>query len=325
MIAQQTPLRARCLDLAGRQHGVVARYQLVESDIPTTTIDYGLKSGFLFRIFTGVYSVGRPDLSELGLWMACVLASGHGSALAGRSAAIAWGFQDRPRSRISVVRPGNDGHRDWARLKAHGHQSRAQLVTSRCRWLQPEHVTGFQGIPILHVEPVLLQLAGLMNSDTFQHAFWEADRKRGLNNRRLEGCLDVARGMKGAAAFRQSIDCRMPHIQEALSLLEVLLMELDRKGKIPPPEVNRNVEGHLVDFRWTDRRVAVEVDGYEFHRGHGSFERDTERNNDLRARGWIVLRFTYRMLGYNPEYVIRTILTALESHPPTIVAGISTK
>ncbi len=316
MVAQPVPFRSQCLELARRQHGVVARSQLIGMGAPSEAIDYGLRSHLLFRLLTGVYSVGRPEFSVHGLWMACVLASGSGAVLAGRTAAIAWGFQDRPQSPVFVIRPGNDGRREKVRLKAQGHSSCARLQTSRCRWLRDDHTTRFQGIPILHVEPLLLHLAGQLSEERFQHAFWEADRKKGLDDRRLESCVELSHGLKGGATFRQSTDCRLPHIEDALSLLEVLLIDLTERRKVPPPEVNRDTQGHLVDFRWPLHRVAVEVDGYEFHRGHGSFERDTERNNDLRANGWIVLRFTYRMLKYRPDYVIRRILDALRSRSP---------
>lgn len=303
--------RDRCLDFADRQHGVVARFQLISLGIPAETIDYALRNRSLFRVLTGVYAVGRSELSERGIWMACVLASGPGAALAGPSAAIAWGFQNRPRSPVSVVRPGNDGRRERARLKAHGHNSRVQLECSRCRWLDDEHITRLHGIPILRIEPLLLQLAGLLTEEDFRYAFWEADRKNGLDQRRLEVCVALSNRRRGGATFRESVDCRLPHIQEARSLLEVLLIELCRRENIPPPEINRSEEGHLVDFRWSDRRLIVESDGYEFHRGHGSFERDAERDNDLRSSGWTVLRFTYRMLRYRSAYVKETILKAL--------------
>jgi len=325
MRGQSTPFRDQCLNLARRQHGVVARSQLTGIGIPPTTVDSGLPSGFLFPVFTSVYSVGRPELSVHGLWMAAVLAAGPGAALAGRTAAIAWGFQNRPASPVKVVRPGHDGKKEPAKLKAEGHYSCVQLAISRCRWLDRKHVTRLLGVPILQIEPLLLQLAGEMRAEEFRYAFWEADRMKGLDDRRLARCVELSHGRRGGWMFRESVDCRMPHIQEALSLLEVLLMELGRRGEIPPPEVNRNEAGHLVDFRWPARLLAVEVDGYEFHRGHGSFERDAERNNDLRARGWTVLRFTYRMLKYRPDYVVETILKALQSHPSDHPAGMSTK
>lgn len=315
--------RSTCINLARRQHGVVARFQLVGLAVSANTIKSAVGAGFLFKVLRGVYTVGRPELSIPGLWMACVLASGEDAVLAGSSAAMAWGFRDRPQSPVSVVRPGNDGKRAKARLKAHGHNACARLETSRCRWLAAEHTTRCQGIPILHIEPLLLQLAALLDEERFRNAFWEADRKKGLNDRRLDLCVDLSVGMKGGSTFRQSVDCRLPHIEDAKSLLEVLMAELVRTGQIPPPEINRDQFGHLVDFRWADRWLAVETDGYEFHRGHGAFERDAERDNDLRAFGWTVLRFTYWMLKYRPGYVKETIVRAYRhaSRPGPWVPG----
>ena len=198
-----------------------------------------------------------------------------------------------------------------ARLKAEGHNSRAQLVTSRCRWLREEHLTRLQNTPILRPEPLLVQLSGLLGEEEFQHAFWEADRKIGLKDRRLTSCVGLSRGLRGGVVFRESVDCRLPHIEEARSLLEVLVMDLCRRTPLPEPAVNIRVEGRMVDFCWREQRLVVESDGYEFHRGHGSFERDAERDNDLRAAGWTVLRFTYRMIKYRPDYVAATVCRAM--------------
>lgn len=308
-----TALRSTCLRLGRRQHGVVARFQLIDLGVSPNSIKYAVKAGFLFTVLRGVYSVGRPELSERGLWMACVLASGQDAVLAGPTAAIAWSFRDRPRSPVTVIRPGSEVKRERALLKAHGQNACATLETSRCRWLVPEFVTRVQGIPILRLEPLLLQLAGRLDSEDFRYAFWEADRKKHLSDRRLDLCAELSVAMKGGAAFRESLDCRLPHIEETKSLLEVLMADLVRTGALPPPEINRDQCGHLVDFRWPSVWLAVETDGYEFHRGRGAFERDAERDNDLRAFGWTVLRFTYRMLKYRPEYVKETILNAHKS------------
>jgi hypothetical protein len=299
--------------LANKQHGAVSRQQLLGAGIPGGTIDAAVRREFLYPAIRSAYSVGRPELSEAGIWSACVLAAGPGSALAGRAAAKAWGFEKRHQSPVNVVRAANGVLRAGMSIKAHGHNRRARLEVRRCSWLRDEHVTRELGIPILQIEPLLLQLAGELNGEAFQYMFWEADRIRGLNNRRLEACVDISRRLKGGEAFREAVDCRLPNIEETRSLLEVLLKNLSQRADVPPPIVNRDAEGHLIDFRWPDFWLAVETDGYEFHRGHGSFERDTETNNDLRAAGWTVLRFTYRMLKYRPDYVIATILKALAS------------
>ena len=297
--------------LATRQHGAVSRQQLLSAGIPGGTIDGAIRREFLYPAIRGTYSVGRPELSEAGIWSACVLAAGQGSVLAGRAAAKAWGFERRHQSPVQVLRGGNNVIRGTMSIKAHGHNHRAKLEVRRCGWMGSEHVTRQLGIPILHVEPLLLQLAAELDEEAFQYMFWEADRIRGLNDRRLDHCVEICGRLKGGEAFRTAVDCRLPNIEEARSLLEVLLKELSQREDIPPPIVNRNAEGHLIDFRWPNFWLAVETDGYEFHRGHGSFERDTETNNDLRAAGWTVLRFTYRMLKYRPDYVIATIIKAL--------------
>lgn len=306
-------LRSTCLALARSQHGVVARRQLLLDGIPEGTIDAAVRREFLFRALRGTYSVGRQELSELGLWMACVLAAGPGAALADTTAAIAWGFRDRPTTPVRLSRPGRNNLRSVSSLKAHGHHSTVTMEARCYAWLLPRHLTYLRGIPILRIEPVLLQLAGRLNDESFQYAFWEADRTRGLNERRLVECAEISRGLKGGPRFRRAVDSRLPHIADARSLLEALLQDLCRREGVLQPEVNRDLEGHVVDFRWPDYGVVVETDGYEYHRDRGSFERDTRTNNDLRASGWIVLRFTYRMVRYEPDYVIATILNAFET------------
>lgn len=48
-----------------------------------------------------------------------------------------------------------------------------------------------------------------------------------------------------------------------------------------------------LDIAITARRLAIEIDGYEFHGKHlNDFKRDRERQNLLVLHGWRVLRFT---------------------------------
>ena len=53
-------------------------------------IHHRLRSGRLHLLMPGVYSVGRPDVSRKGWWMAGVLRAGEGAALSHSSAAHAW-------------------------------------------------------------------------------------------------------------------------------------------------------------------------------------------------------------------------------------------
>jgi very-short-patch-repair endonuclease len=77
------------------------------------------------------------------------------------------------------------------------------------------------------------------------------------------------------------------------------------------------VQQHPVRLPWgtvrldaavPELRVAVELDGAAFHGSAEARERDTRRDAALAARGWVVLRFSYRRLTTDPEGCRREIL-----------------
>ncbi|NNG20765.1 DUF559 domain-containing protein [Naumannella sp. ID2617S] len=51
-----------------------------------------------------------------------------------------------------------------------------------------------------------------------------------------------------------------------------------------------------VDLVFAAEQVAVEVDGWKYHRSKEAFKRDREKTNALTASGWLVLRVTWDQL-----------------------------
>src|SRR3954453_10342633 len=74
-------LRQVMAEMATRQHGVVALWQLLELGFARSTVHRWAQSGWLHRIHQGVYAVGHTALSAPGRWMAGVLACGPRSVL----------------------------------------------------------------------------------------------------------------------------------------------------------------------------------------------------------------------------------------------------
>ncbi len=70
------------------------------------------------------------------------------------------------------------------------------------------------------------------------------------------------------------------------------------------------VDGRRVDAL-IGQRLVVQLDGFAFHTGPQDRRRDLEADARLALRGFTVLRFDYQQILFRPEYVSRTVLTAI--------------
>ena len=58
-------------------------------------------------------------------------------------------------------------------------------------------------------------------------------------------------------------------------------------------------------------RLIVEVDGYAFHSTRAAFERDRARDAELQARGYRVIRITWRQIETSTHAVVARLAAAL--------------
>ena len=132
-----------------------------------------------------------------------------------------------------------------------------------------------------------------------------------LDDRALLCRARTSPGHRGRSLILQMALDRIPDVGRARSVLEALVLDLQRQAELPEPQVNVAVLGREADLVWRNERLVVETDGYEFHRGREAFESDALRNVRLRADGWTVLRFTLRMVETRPEEVVDAIRSSL--------------
>src|SRR6478672_2438262 len=88
--------------LAGAQHGVVSRSQLLEVGFSPKAITDRLGRGGLHSLHRGVYAHGHRALAWHGRWLGAVLACGPDAVLSHRSAAALWDL--RPTTRTAIGR-----------------------------------------------------------------------------------------------------------------------------------------------------------------------------------------------------------------------------
>jgi hypothetical protein len=94
----------------------------------------------------------------------------------------------------------------------------------------------------------------------------------------------------------------------------LLLMFYDRELPVPVPQYSiTTIDGrelYRVDFAWPEFRIAVEYDGYAAHAERR--ERDRRRDEDLAARGWIVIHATIDDL-MAPSRLVNEVQRALQA------------
>jgi very-short-patch-repair endonuclease len=83
----------------------------------------------------------------------------------------------------------------------------------------------------------------------------------------------------------------------------------DHDLPVPQSQVRVKLAGRWrrLDFAYPERKIVIEIDGYESHTTWDGFEDDRVRQNALVAAGWIVLRFTRAQLLRQPGVVASTL------------------
>ena len=126
------------------------------------------------------------------------------------------------------------------------------------------------------------------------------------------------RGRGGIVAVRDAIADWSIDDKPADSILEVVMHRLIDRFDLPPVEFHPVIEGHEVDFRVIASPVILECDGWAYHGlDRANFERDRDRDADLTAAGWIVVRFTYRAITTRPKATADRIRAALDRWTPS--------
>jgi very-short-patch-repair endonuclease/predicted transcriptional regulator of viral defense system len=279
-------LDRRLAGLAGRQHGVVSRAQLVGLGLSDEGIRKRVVAGRLHRLHRGVYAVGHPAVTQQGRWLAAVLACGPGAVLSHGSAAQLWGLPWRQKGRIDVTVPGTGGRR------------RRRLVVVHRSPLPADEVATKDGISVTSPSRTLVDLADYGRRRALERAIDEAAFLR------LDSTGVVPRqGRRGKGLLADVLARHEPGSTRTKSNLEEAMLAMCRAHELPQPEVNADAEGYESDFVWRGQRLIVEADSRAAHLTQAAFEKDRLRDADLTAAGWRVIRVSDTRLLTQPEAV----------------------
>src|SRR5829696_5014356 len=180
--------------LAARQHGVIARHQLLGLGVHPQAIKHRVRKGRLHPIARGVYAVGRPQVTQHGKWLAAVLSCGSLAALSHFSAAALWGL--RPSQLIEVSIRSSSGRR------------RPGITIHRRPTLTAGEITTHAGIPVTTPTCTLIDVAARLGTAQLERAVNEADALDLVPVPDLRAALDELPSRPGSGALKKLLDRR---------------------------------------------------------------------------------------------------------------------
>jgi very-short-patch-repair endonuclease len=296
-LEQTGAVDARIGELAGRQHGVVARRQLEKLGVGKGSIEKRVRMGRLYRLHRGVYAVGHRVLSREARSMAAVLACGPAAVLSHRSAAALWGVRGASSRAIEVTTP--------QKSRSHGSIHRHFAV------LPPDEVTEHRGIPVTTVPRTLFDLAAVSPADVVEQALRESEFRRLHDRLSLPDLLARYPGRRGVPTVRECLRRRrdLPP-GRARSWLELEFLPFLRRNGLPRPRLNAwlQVGGRSiqVDCLWPGD-VVVELDGFAAHGTRTAFREDRARDRRLRVAEYGVIRIAPEQLEDEPEEIAKDL------------------
>lgn len=271
-------------ELATRQHGVVAGWQLERLGVPRRTIEGWVDSGWLLPVHREVFAVGHRRIGTRGEWWCGVLAYGKRSVLSHRTAANLWGLVALRRGPVEVTAPGG----------RQGSERRGGFWIHRCK-LGPEDRGEQGGMPVTTVARTLFDFAEVVDFQRLEQAWEEADRLKLLRLREVERVCERGYGRHALKPIRRLLaEMRAP--TEGRSPLEQRFHAFCRKHRLPQPARNVHVLGREVDALWRQAKLVAELDSWEHHSHRAAFERDRARDPKFLIAGYRTIRITHLRL-----------------------------
>ena len=183
----------------------------------------------------------------------------------------------------------------------------------RTRMVHAQDFTTRDGIPVTSVARTLLDLSAVVRPSDLEVAVDRAERLGLFDLSAMVDVLDRAKGRMGAAALRRVLAAYRPSHQKS-RLERACRKLLDHAPDLGAPAFNALVDGevgtHEVDVYWPEQKLAIQLDGFEFHRTRRDHERDAASNRDLELVGIRVMRLTWDDVTVHGERTLRRVRIA---------------
>ena len=298
--------------LAGRQHGVLSRAQVLATGGDDDFIAWRLRTEAWARVAPGVYGLpGWPPTWKRFLWIAH-LAVGPGSVVSHQAAAALHGFYTfKPGPVVLTVVHGD-------------HERPGPWTVRQSTDLRPTDITTADGLAVTTPARTLFDLSAVLSRPRYERVLDDAHVSRCCRIEDVEALYRALRrpGKRGMKMLGQVIECRGSGYVPTASELERRLVKLLRRGGLPDPSRQYplpwrvGAEGR-VDLAYPEHRVVIEGDGRRWHSRMDQMAADRRRDREAVRHGWRPYRFVWEEITGQPEMVCQAVRDALSSFPST--------
>ncbi len=272
--------------LAERQHGVIARRQLLEAGVGPCTIDRLVAAGAIERRLAGVYSLAGHEWSERSWLVAVALRCGRSAVATARSAARVWDMRVSrpPRPQILVPR---------SRRKIHVPE--AQIFTTNR--IESHDAVIESGVAVTAPARTIIELAA-DGTARLEDVIVDCVHERliSMSDLRTRALALERSGHSGPKRVLAALAALDPSTELHESVLEIELAKILDVTDLPAASYQYEVEvsgcKYRLDAAYPHLKLGVEADGYKWHSTPRQLCRDRERSNALALAGWMVLHYT---------------------------------
>ncbi|MBO9534907.1 MAG: DUF559 domain-containing protein [Solirubrobacteraceae bacterium] len=185
-------------------------------------------------------------------------------------------------------------------------QTRRQsgLIVHRTDCLPDEDVTRVGGVRTARFPRAILDLAARGDVDLVSRALDSGARLRLFDGRAFERLQRQHARAAGLAVLDEALTRLDENTGRKRSELERRLIKLILESGMPTPLVNTMVGPDEVDILFPGTRAIIEADGREHHSSPADIAADIEKQRRLEALGFVVKRFDWNAVVYEPERTI---------------------
>jgi very-short-patch-repair endonuclease len=286
--------------LAELQEGLVTRPQ-ARLHLTRKQLEHWLATGRLIVVRWGIYRFAGVPATRWQPLRAALLAAGSDALASHSSAAEVWGMPGVIAYQPELTVPWPM----WTRLPG--------VTSHQSRYLLDHHRAVHQGVPVTSPARTLGDLSGVVGAQFLGRLVDDSLRRHLLlldDLREVYGVL-ASRGRRRLTVLRAVLEDRLPGFQPGDSPKELDVRQILVDAGLGEPVLQFQVvvgpTVYLLDCSYPDDRIAIEFNGFDYHRSRSAIDHDAARYAALTALGWRILPVTSSTTARNLVNQVRAL------------------